>query len=265
VNLGAAAVVLRPRSLGEILDLACRLSFSVAFRLYLALTALVLLPCLAGCLALRHAAEWAWPSVWAVAISLGALAQGVFTLAVGRLLFSEALGARQVLRLFLRRLPSYLGMLTASRVLLGLAASPFFLGLPFAWPRLLHVHEASLLEGAGATDSIRRSGRFVAGRGGGAFAILLALLFTQAGFVIVTEVLGQGLVDEVLQLGKPFGELFKQGGSAYALVGFFLSVPYVATARFLAYIDARTRADGWDIQLRFMNVVAHEDAERRAA
>jgi hypothetical protein len=265
MNLGAAAVVLRPRSLGEIFDLACRLSFSIAFRLYLALSALVLLPCLAACLALHHAAEWAWSDVWVVAISLGALVQGVFTLAMGRLLFSEALGARQVLRLFLKRLPSYFAMLLASRCLLGLAALPMLLALPLVWPRLLHVHEASLLEAAGATDAIRRSSRFIAGRGAGAFAVLLGLLCVQGGFVIVSEVLGQGLVDDVLQLGKPFGALFKHGGSAYALIGFFLSVPYVATARFLSYIDARTRADGWDIQLRFMNIAAHESAERRLA
>ena len=29
-----------------------------------------------------------------------------------------------------------------------------------------------------------------------------------------------------------------------------------ATARFLAYIDGRTRQDGWDIQLRFMAIAA---------
>ena len=35
--------------------------------------------------------------------------------------------------------------------------------------------------------------------------------------------------------------------------------------RFLHYIDGRTRADGWDIQLRFMALAAHAAAEKGAA
>jgi len=34
----------------------------------------------------------------------------------------------------------------------------------------------------------------------------------------------------------------------------FLSVPLVATLRFLAYIDNRTRREGWDIQVRFLEL-----------
>ncbi|MFT3767779.1 MAG: hypothetical protein QM820_20175 [Minicystis sp.] len=264
MNLGAAAVVLRPRTLAEILDLACRLSCSLALGLYLRLAAAVLLPCLAVCLALRHALDWSWPAVWFVAACLGAAAQGVFTIAVGRLLFSEELGAGQALRLFGRRFGAYLWMLILSRVILAASAS-VVVALPFAWPRLVFVHEASLLENAGGSEAIRRAGRFVNGRGVTAFGVLMALLATQAGFVVVAEFLGQGLVDQVLQLGKPFGQLFWKGGSAYALAGFFLSVPYVATARFLHYIDARTRSDGWDVQLRFMAIAAQGPAERRAS
>ena len=109
-------------------------------------------------------------------------------------------------------------------------------------------------------DAVKRVDRFIAGRGASAFGTLLSLLATQAGFIVTAEFLGHGLVDEVLQLGKPFGSLFSNGGSPYALAGFFLSVPYVATARFLSYVDARTRADGWDVQLRFMAIAARGDA-----
>ena len=129
----------------------------------------------------------------------------VFTVGVGRLLFSEELGAGQVLRLFGRRLGSYLAMLLLSRTLLAAACVPFFLALPFVWPRLVFVHEASLLEGAGPSEAIRRSSRFASGRGPSVFGALLAMLCTQGGFVIVAELLGHGLVEQVLQLGKPFG------------------------------------------------------------
>lgn len=265
MNLDASAIVLRPRSVGEILDLACRLSTSLALGLYARLAAIVLLPVLALCLALRHAAGWEWAPVWLVALSLGAVVQGVFTVAVGRVLFSEELTARRVLRIFAGRLGSYLGALVLSRVLLGAACLPFFLGLPFAWPRLVFVHEACLLEGAGASEAIARSSRFVIGRAVGVFGVLCALLAAQAGIAVSAELLGQGLTGEVLQLGKPLGALSSDGGSAFALAGFLLSIPYAATARFLQYIDARTRSDGWDIQLRFMAIAARDAIENKVA
>jgi hypothetical protein len=262
VNLGASAIVLRPRTMAEILDLACRLSVSLAFGLYVRLWILILLPILAGCLALHYAMELGWQEVWYVAITGAAIAQGIFTVSVGRLLFSEEVTVGQALRLFGRRFVSYLVMLFLSRSLLALAALPMFLGLPFVWPRLYFVHEASLLEGAGPAEAIRRSSRFVAGRGGPVLGVLLSILITQGSFVVVTELLCQGLMTEVLQLGKPFGALFTDGGSPYALAGLMLSVPFGATARFLEYIDARTRADGWDVQLRFMAIASA--AERHA-
>jgi hypothetical protein len=265
MNLGASAIVLRPRPLAETLDLACRLSCGLALGLYLRLAAVVLLPCLAVCLALRHALGCSWPVVWAVAVTLGAITQGIFTVAVGRLLFSEELTTGLVLRLFGRRLGTYLVMLALSRTLLAAAALPFFLGLPFVWPRLLVAHEASLLEGAKPADAIARANRFIAGRGTSALAALVAFVMIQAGLTATAEILGQGLVDELLQLGTPFGALLRDGGSAFALTGFFLSVPYLATARFLYYLDSRTRSDGWDVQVRFMAIAARASAEERQA
>lgn len=263
MNLGAATVVLRPRTLAEVLDLACRFCFSGALGLFARLAAAVLLPSLAACLALRHALGWGYLGVWAVAVLLATALQGVFTIAVSRLLFAEQLGVRQALGLFARRLGSYAGALLGSRLLLALAALPALIGLVLVWPRVLFVHEASLLEGAAPVDAIRRAGRFAVSSGN-ALGALFALLATQIGIVLAAELLGQGLVDDVLQLGRPFGGLFSHGGSPYALAGFFLSVPYVATARFLGYIDARTRADAWDVQLRFMNIAAKSSAEERA-
>ena len=199
-----------------------------------------------------------------VAVSLGAIVQGVFTVAVGRLLFSEELTTGRVLALFGRRLGSYLVMLFLSRAMLALAAS-VLIAVPLVWPRVLVVHEASLLEGASPTDAITRAGRFITGRGAIALGTIVAFLAVQAGISITAEFLGQGLVNEILQLGTPFGQLFKDGGSAFALAGFFLSVPYIATARFLYYVDSRTRSDGWDVQVRFMTIAARDAAEARQA
>jgi hypothetical protein len=197
-------------------------------------------------------------AVWAVAVTVGSLVQGAFTVSMGRLLFSEELSTAQALRLFAKRLWPYARTLLVSRVLLVVS-------LFIAWPRFVFVHEASLLEGAAPAAALRRSSGFVRGRTGSAFGLLFTLLLTQAAFVITAELLGHGVVSEVLQLGKPFGAILDDGGSAYALSGFLLSIPYVAAARFLAYIDGRTRTDGWDIQVRFMAIAAGRHERRTAA
>lgn len=54
--------------------------------------------------------------------------------------------------------------------------------------------------------------------------------------------------------------MFVDGGSALALLGWWLSVPFVATARFFVYLDIRTRSEGWDIQTRFAGIAARAAA-----
>lgn len=264
MKLDRAAIVLRPRTVAEVVDLAFRLTFSLALPLYAKLSAIVLLPVFAGLLALRYGAKWEWWSVWFLAIVLANVAQGVFTVAAGRLIFSEGLSVRDVLAGFGRRLPSYFAALVASRIVMAVAALPI-LALPFAWVALLFVHEASLLEGAGAVQACQRASRFVKGRGAQALGLLVLLLAGQLGAVLICELLGQSLLDDVLQLGKPLGAAFEDGGSPFALAGLLASVPFVSTARFLQYIDTRTRADGWDIQVRFLAVNAKDAEERRLA
>jgi hypothetical protein len=83
-------------------------------------------------------------------------------------------------------------------------------------------------------------------------------------FVVAGDLLGQGLVEFVLQLGRPVGSLFHDGGSTYALFGYFLSVPYVSSARFLGYVDSRTRREGWDIQVRFAALAQRAATEEAA-
>lgn len=82
----------------------------------------------------------------------------------------------------------------------------------------------------------------------------LSVLSIPLAFVLGAEVMGQSAFSFVLQFGEPVGNLFDQGGSAFALFGFFVSVPVIACARFLKYIDIRTRREGWDVQLRFVGI-----------
>lgn len=282
MKLDRAAIVLRPRTVPEIVDLAFRLTFSLALPLYTKLAAVVLLPIFAGAMVLRYYLKWDWYWVWVLSVTAVSVAQGVYTVAAGRLLFSEDLRMREVLGAYLRRLPSYFFAFVLSRSPLALLGSSvllfaageagpgagtllFLFGLPFAWVALFFVHEASLLEGAGPGQAWQRASRFVKGRGGSAFSLLLLLLMGQIGAVIVSELLGQSVLDFVLQLGTPFGSLWEDYGSPFALIGLCASVPFIATARFLQYIDIRTRADGWDVQVRFLAIAAKETNERRLA
>lgn len=262
MRLDQAVIVLRPREPSEILDLACR--FGVAHAApYLRLGAAVLLPCAALCLALRYALDAPWWVTWLAALALATPAQGVFSVLASRLLFSETPSTWTTLRAFGRRLPSYLGALLVSRALLAASALMLLLPLPFAWVALLFQHEASLLEQVGPFASVQRSGQLVRNRGG--FSLLLLLLVAQGSIVLGAELFGQALVDSVLQLGRPFGSLFDDGGTPYAILGLFASVPFVATARFLQYIDLRTRSDGWDVQVRFMAIAARAEASAERA
>ncbi|UQA59576.1 hypothetical protein [Polyangium aurulentum] len=266
MNLGDSAIVLRPRTLSEVFDLACRLCCSLAFRLYTRLGLVVLLPILAICLALRHAADFPWWAVWLVAVALEPFAEGVFTVAASRVIFAPKIAPREVLGLFSKRLGPFFGVLVIRLLSIGVSSITLFLLLPFIAMRLLFLDEACLLEGLGGGRTLERSQALVSNRNGDALLAATLLLAARVGLVLASELLFQGLVDDVLQLGKPFGALFEDGGSPAALAGFLLSAPFAATARFLQYIDTRTRADGWDVQLRFTAIRAREgEAKKRAA
>jgi hypothetical protein len=267
VNLLAARVVLRPRPLADLLDLA--VPFCLASRRLLARLALTtLVPGLALCLYGRFAAHWPWVTVWSAALVIGGLVEGLFTVAFGELLFAgdEVVQPGRIWGRFARRLVPYLGILLVSRVLIGLSLL-FLPILPFTAVCLLFVREVVLLEGAPVFGGVGRAFRFVRRQVGSCLGLLLATLLAPAALALGAEILGDGLVADVLQLGSPLGKIFREGGweggSGYALVGFFLSIPVTAAARFLKYIDVRTRKEGWDIQLRFTAIAAAEREGQR--
>ena len=267
MNLDAARIVLRPRGVSEIFDLALRFATAPAAKLYAKLAAITLLPAWALCVAARYALEFEWAGVWTLALLLVTPLQGVFTVAIGRMMFAEEVSPREVLGQYFRRLPAYLGTLIVSRMMIGVASIAAFLLVPpfWMWARCMYVHAACLLEQAGPVDAIGRAARMVARNLVSAVGSLLLLSLAGAGFIFVAETLiNVGLFEFMLQVGRPFGSLFDTGGSVAALAGLFLAVPYWTTVRFLSYIDLRTRRDGWDVQLRFMAIQARARAEAEA-
>lgn len=266
MNLEQARIVLRPRTPAELAELALFWQREVGGRLYLRLAAIALLPSLVLCAWLRYGLNMEWPLIWFAALCTTSVTQGVFTVACGQLMFAETTRTRDVMKAFTRRLPSYSlatfvrGTLLAAS--LAACAAPFL----FVWPRLAFTYEASLLESLSPNKAISRANRFVVRRTSEIFGIGLTMLAALASLTLIGELLGGNLMSFVLQLGRPFGSLLDDGGSIWALIGFHAAIPFIASLRFLAYIDQRTRADGWDIQVKFMALLrAEEESLERAA
>lgn len=261
MNLQQSRILLRPRKLAETFDLALRWCSSVGGVLYLKLSAVLLLPAALGCYALRVFADFDWTQVWLVAIVAAMFLQGPFTVAASRLMFEPVLPARSVLGHFGKRFWAYLLAWFGTRILqlLGLLT---VLGLPWAWGYGAFVHEAVLLEGHTGAAGFKRAGTFASGQYSGIVTMGLGLLAAHAVIVIAADQVGFVLLDFTLQLGRPFESLFEEGGSLTALLGFFIAVPYLVSVRFLQYIDARTRRDGWDLQASFVGVLVAEQSAR---
>jgi hypothetical protein len=259
MNLGNVRMVLRPRDTLELLDLALRFVLSLDARAYARLALVTLVPALAGCAALRWVTGWEWMSVWLVALLAGAFLEGPFTITAGRALLGEPTTLGALLRAFSRRLGPYVGALVIAYFFLGLGALLFLMWI-VPWVRTAYLSEASLLEQLPAVRALGRSRDLGAGVAWRTFGLLVALAAVSLGGVLVFELLGQALVGFTLQLGEPVESLFEDGGSLYALAGYLATRPLVATARFVAYIDQRTRRDGWELQIRLMDLAAARDS-----
>jgi hypothetical protein len=259
VNLLAARVLLRQRSLADTLDLA--LPFCLSNKRPLGLLSLVMLGPVAALLAfLRVAKHWSWFSVWLICLAAAVLIQGVFTVALGELLFKPPAETRTrpFVTRFIRRLPALLFAIVARELML------IFTLLILA-PGSIFLPEAMLLEGATFRRALTRSRALARNRIGSCIGIWLATALLPAFGAVAMDVVCNALVGFVLQLGHPVGELFEHGGSGFAVLGALLAVPLAAAVRFLGYVDLRTRKEGWDIQLRFVALAEQNALGRRRA
>ena len=251
MNLFSSRLVLRPRLLTEVLDLAAPLALANAS--LLGRVALAVLAPLAGlAVALRLGLGWGWPALWAVLLPLSWITSGAFTATLGEALFQppDKVRVGPVLGHFMRRLPVMLAARVVSAVVL-LGCASILVPLPIEGPRWLFLGEAVVLEQASPAQAIRRSRSLSRNRLGFCLGLALAVLLLPVLTLVLADLVGNAIVAQVLQMGRPFGDLWENGGSGLAVVGLLIGVPLAACARFLGYIDLRTRKEGWDIQLRF--------------
>jgi hypothetical protein len=257
MNVGKARVEVRERGVAEIIDLALRFTCALGGWLYLRLFVLVALPAWGLCWwAMASEIEVGW--VWTIAGALFVLVQIPFTVAASRLMFAEAPSLREVLSASAKGLFRSIVTAIAGGLLLA-GASLIVVLIPAAMARCLYVSEITLLEGTGVGASFARSARFVKGRMGHAMQIAAALGCVTFAFVVTVQLLVWAVTRDMLGV-ESLEHIWDLLDSPAALLGFFVSVPFVASTRFLAYIDGRTRREAWDVQVRFLKLGLDEQA-----
>ena len=251
MNVWEARVVVRERGLAEIVDLAVRFSLILGAGLYARLSACLLLPAYALCWwLLERGVDTGL--VWVLALASFSLLQLPFTVAAGRLLFSAEVSLRDVLSSSLR----LAFRATAARILsllLFVGGSLIVFAAPFTIARALYMGEVVVLEGAGPLAAYRRTTRLTYRHVAKAFLVWLSIVATSLACVAVVAILARSLAAEGLAIDA-LPEVWGGFSPAAGIAGLFLSLPLVATLRFLAYIDIRTRREGWDIQVRFLEL-----------
>jgi hypothetical protein len=249
MNLAEARIVVRPRMRLELIDLAFRYVLGDAKRSFGMLALLTLLPAWAA-LSTAHALfKWPWWITWILALALVTVLQGVFTVAAGRLLFERAVAPSSVLGVWRRRLPVFVTAMAWTRLQIAIGSFILVAAL-VGWERYAFVPEAVLLEEMPVRRALARSVSL--SRAGTPLGMLLALAVVTLWIVFGFELMGRSVAEDVFGLPIELDTLTENGGSYFALLGYFASVPWAAAARFLAYIDGRTRQDGWDVQVQLM-------------
>ncbi len=251
MNLDAVATVLRERSSLEVVDLAFRFIRSLRPLLTIQLMAFTLLPLLGGAIALRYVMEVDWPIIWALLIAVSWIAELPFLALAGELLVNPNTSLRQVLKTTKdRAIPFLVSWILQS--LLLLLVMPTVVGPLFVASTICFANEAVVLERASGWRSLGRSKAFLRTRSGTGMETVFLRNGIVISFVVLGEILGQALWTYVLDINFSGQQLIDDGGSIFACAGFLLAVPLATVYRFLAYINERTRKDGWDIQIAFL-------------
>jgi len=252
LNVHGARIVLRQRHVIDVIDLALRF-VALHGRAYARLSLVVLVPSASITWFIGEGIGWGWG--WFAAFFLSLITGAPFTVLASRLMFTDKVRVRDVLRPALRSVPRLVLARLTQAIAVGIAS--FFVLLPAVWAQalLLFLPEVILLEQAQVIPAMVRAGRIAHAQVGN--VVLGVLLMT--GFIVgapfLVDACGRMLLDDLFEIRAPEG-LTAVGGGVLSVLGFWSAVPFVTTIRFLLYIDLRTRTEGWDIQTRFAALAA---------
>jgi len=249
VNPNQCRLALRPRGPLEVFDLGVKLVRANLLDMG-ALGALLVVP---PSLALGAVAWWfeGDPKLLLPLLLLACLPlPAPFAVLTGRLLFADRFRVREVLLDLFHHLGLLLWvwMVDLCVWVIGIATCGIgWLAGHSAW---MFVEETTLLERVGPGRSLRRSFRLASRQPGAAVSGTLGRLAITGWGAAVGEAGGQALVNTVLQLGEPFGSAVAGQVTPYLIFGVLAAQPLFAIYRLLLYVDARTRVEGWDLQVR---------------
>lgn len=247
LDLVRARVAFRDRTVADVLDLTLR--FIVVQRSTYAKVALVTVLPLA-LVSVTAGYVLGWGAAWAIALPLAVLAEVPFTVLASRLVFQHDVRARDVVGAAVREMPRIALARLSSFLLLVLGFAVFVLPGFWVGAIVLFQTEVMLLERAGLGAAMSRSHRLANSAFSEVLLAVAVLGLVPIISILLADVAGRSVIGEVLQF-RPPQAVWVKGGSVLATLGLFLQVPYLATARFLLYLNVRTRAEGWDIQTRF--------------
>ena len=253
-----ARVALRERGLLDVLDLTVR--FIVAHAsIYVRLTLAVVVPL--GGLVTWAVSYLEVAPAWLVLIVSAHFVQLPFTALAGRLVFERDVRLRDVLRDTLRVLPRAFGMRFLQ--LAGIVGGGLVACIPGFWlaAAWIFAPEVLVLEGSRPIATLGRARRMVNRQFGTAIGALAVLSLLHAVATYLFDRGGITVLGELLQVTPPepaftWSPLHLGAPTVLAALGFWLFVPFGTTARFLVYIDLRTRSEAWDVQTRFAAIAA---------
>lgn len=266
-----ARIVLRPRSLDETFDLAVaylRAYFRELGRPLGLLWVLMMLPVfLVGF----------WGDLWAgtaVLLVVSAFTERVVTVFVGQHLFRNPITLWTALKTVIQQglsltLFSIFIHAPILMMIMDNEAPGIWLGLgvlvSFVWPLILSaqllISEVMYLERESFGAALRRTSVLMRYQFGRAFGLLVLGTLVRGLFVTITWSTALFVLDFMLQ----FSNVAEAVGPWFFFMGYGLSSLYIALVRFFEYIDARTRREGWDIQVRFHAIAERERQKERWA
>jgi hypothetical protein len=252
-----ARVELRERPLLDVLDLAVRFCAEHASA-YAKLSLVVVLPSFAASWLAARLGGW-WLG-WAVTVALTSFATAPYVVLASRLVFADVVRVREALGVAARATPKLIGLRLVQAM--SLAGSALLLGVPWLWVGTIWVFavEVLVLEQPGLGQAFGRAMRIANAHFGVALLTMLLLGLAPLATAMLADVAGREAMQSVFEV-RPPPSMFQAGGSWMAFAGWWVMVPIVTTARFLVYIDIRTRTEGWDIQTRFAAIAARAASE----